>query len=317
MLPLPADIRAQLYQALKSAFPDSQVTDADVMALAVHIDRESQKGAASLPQSLRRIDLSSVKDGLRSISATLPDGNAQPRNAVLTPGLRYYWADATHARVTPSGFDPFVGRLGMVRVTLPQSSPATFHTAFGDVTPGDHLIDTVYEVNQKFQKSLGYPLARVDLITPAREGVRFGAISVALGYKAGSDRLPSCYILEAGTATGQPKVLYLGKRLGEPINAYSGYQPTPFACPSHAYLGTFSVKPGTDEPDRLDISARAIQGGVSQSPYIKVSIQWSLQTGTLENIWPGFLLAKASAIVLERLATHKISTDCQGQGAPA
>src|SRR5690606_5291441 len=121
--------------------------------------------------------------------------------------------------------------------------------------------------NQKYARFLEAPLARVDLITPPRQGVRFGAISVLLGYKKPKDPLPFCYILEAGTATGQPKVLYLGKTIDATINNYAGYQPTPFACPSHAYTGKLSMN--GDDPNVLTIRGRPVEAGKSQPVYIQ------------------------------------------------
>ena len=300
-------VERQLYQAIKGSFPDAKVNDSDMLALAICVQRQKLK-KAPLPVGLSTIDLDDYADALAQESSKLP---AQELQTLDEPDdtYRYYWVEASHMRHSPQGFPPFEGQLGMARVTLDEIRPRTFRTAFGTIAPGDHLIDTVYEANQKYASHLGYEIDRLDLITPAREVMRFGAISVMLGFKNKSDRSPSCYILEAGTATGQPKVLYLGKEVGKPINAYSGYSPTPFACPSHAYLGTLTVK-NNDDPDQLKISARAIKNGVSAQPYIDIDIRWTLQTGKLKNIWPGFLLAKATAIVLERVMHHTIPTDC-------
>jgi len=297
----------QLYQALKGSFPDAKVGDEDMLALAICLRRQKEK-EGDLPPELAAINLDAYADALDVESKKLPDPEVQTL-AAADDDYRYYWVQADHVRHSPSGFAPFSGELGMVRVSLHPTRPKTYHTAFGTVAPGDHLIDTVYEANQKYSRHLGYELERLDLITPARQGLRFGAISVLLGFKKATDKSPSCYILEAGTATGQPKVLYLGKEIGQAINAYSGYSPTPFACPSHAYLGTLTVK-DVDEPDQLKISSRVVQDGVSQQPYIDITITWTLQTGRLKNIWPGFLLARATAIVLGRVLKKTIPTDC-------
>ena len=300
-------VERKLYQALKKSFPDAKVSNDDILALAVCV-RHFKKKKEAIPSELEDIDLDPYEAALEESSMRVPADQVQTLHEP-DDDYRYYWVEAVHTRRTPLGFEPFVGHLGMVRVTLPTSRPRIFRTAFGRVTPSDHLIDTVYEANQKYSAHLGYPIKRLDLITPARQNLRFGAISVMLGYRGDADAEPSCYILEAGTATGQPKVLYLGKHLGASINAYSGYRPTPFACPSHAYLGTLTVKDG-DEPDQLEISSRAIEGGVSQQPYINVSIQWTRQRDTLKNIWPGFILAQATAIVLSRSMKKTISTQC-------
>lgn len=303
------EIQQQLYGALKDSFPDTKVTDADMLALAICLQAEKDAGAQDLPAALTCIDLRPYEAALKQKVAELPEtGNYAVTRKAKDKG-RYYWVTASHIRHTPEGFKPFTGELAMARVTLAARTPTKFHTAFGIISPHDHLIDTVYEANIKYQRHLGYALERVDLITPARDAVRFGAISVLFGYKRATDKKPSCYILEAGTATGQPKVLYLGKKLGQPINAYSGYAPTPFACAQHAYYGTLTAK-NNDDPDTLTITSRDVKDGVSQQPYIDVTIKWQLQEGKLKNIWPGFLIAKASAIVLGRVMSKKIPMGC-------
>ncbi len=304
-------VSGQLYRALKRSFPDAHVGNDDILALAICLQFQKERDAEEIPQELSAIDLTPYHEQLRTRAAELSlEDETYECKKESGDSYRYYWAEARHVRSSPEGFAPFVGKLGMVRVTLDADTPRTYKTAFGRVSPGDHLIDTVFEANQKYSRGLGYSLQRVDLITPAREGLRFGAISVFLGYRDASDKSPSCYILEAGTATGQPKVLYLGKEIGKSINAYSGYEPTPFACASHAYLGTFTLKPGTDEPDQLAISARSTEGGKSHVPYIDVTIRWTEQLGSVHNIWPGFLIARATSIVLWRASQNKISTQC-------
>lgn len=302
-------IQEKLYAALRGSFPDAKISNEDTLALAICLQREKEAGGDSLPQELKDIDLTQYSSELRARAGKYPQEIQYPLAREPGDESRYYWVTASHDRTSPAGFKPFTGELTMARVTLTERTPKVFKTAFGTINPSDHLIDTVYEANQKYERTLGYHLERVDLITPARDGLRFGAISVLFGYKKASDKKPSCYILEAGTATGQPKVLYLGKQIGGPINRYSGYSPTPFACPNHAYYGVLTTQ-NNDDPDTLTISSRAVENGVSQPPYIKVVIKWELQTGGLKTIWPGFLITRAAAIVLGRQITGKISTDC-------
>jgi hypothetical protein len=305
--------RSQLYQALKKSFPDAKIGSSDMEALAVCMKKQRDAGE-ELPEELSQIDITPYESELEQQAQRLPMAQAYPCARKSTDKNRYYFIEAKHTRKTPGGFDTFTGELAMARVTLDQARPKTYRTAFGAIAPGDHLIDTVFEANQKYASHLGYEIKRLDLITPARDGLRFGAISAFLGYRKKTDRVPSCYILEAGTATGQPKVLYLGKAPGASINAYSGYKPTPFACPNHAYLGRLTLHNG-DDPDRLLISSREVVGGVSKQPYIEIDIRFKLQTGELMNIWPGFLIARAAGIVLGRKLSGKISTDC-GDDAP-
>ncbi len=299
--------QGQLYQALKCSFPDAQIGQADLLALALCIQQGQVADAGQIPSELS-IDLSEYKSKLDAVQAKLPSTQKYTVPRASVDKTRYYWVRATHTRRTPSGFEPFTGELAMARVSLPPTTPGKISTAIGSIDPSDHLIDTVFEANQKYARNLGYCLERVDCITPPRQGVRFGAVSVMLGYRKKDDPLPTCYVLEAGTATGQAKVLYLGKTIGSTINAYSGYQPSPFACPSHAYLGTLSLN--GDDPANLTISSRAVENGVSESPYIQVSVDFSLQTGTISTIWPGFLIARAASIVLLRKLSGKIPDDC-------
>lgn len=298
----------QLYSILKSAFPDARISDADLVALGLCL----RHGIAhqELPPSLERVDLSPYDAELDEVARSL---NLPELEKTLTPRrtgdtTRYYWVEAKHTRRNPTGFEPFVGELAMARVTLPQRRPKAFETCIGTVGPGDHLIDTVLEANQKYGRHLPQAIERLDVITPARQDVRFGAISVFLGYAQWEATEPFCYILEAGTATGEPKVLYLGRDLDVTINAYAGYQPTPFACPDHAYTGKLTVE--GDEPRRLRVTSRKIEDGKSLGPYIDIDVQFTPQSDQISSIWPGFLIARAAAIVLLRQISGRIDTDC-------
>lgn len=290
--------RRRLQRALKEAFPDGHVEPADVdaAALALH-RRKARLGNDGLPEELAQLDLSPWAPELDQLAqltgADSEDGQTAVERAT-DDVTRYYWVEASHRRKHPSDYLPFVGRLAMARVTLPARSPETFRTALGTIEPEDHLIATVDEANQKFPSHLGAPLARVDVITPLRQGLRFGALSVYLGYHDPA-QLPSCYILEAGTATGQPKVLFLGKTLDAVINQYSGYKPTPFSCPDNAYTGRLHVE--GDSPKQLQIKARKILNGESQPHYIELMISFTEQTKTLRNVWAGVVLAEAALIV--------------------
>lgn len=309
MIRFDAGTRVKLYAALKGAFPDSRPSEADLLALSVCLDRAQAQGE-KLPPELQNIDLKPYSAALKTSAAELELASVETSTQARAPldKARYYWVQSKHTRLAPVGFEPFVGELAMVRVTLPLSRSKSFNTAIGKVLPGDHLIDTVLEANQKYARFLEAPLGRVDLITPPRQGVRFGAISVLLGYKTPKDPLPFCYILEAGTATGQPKVLYLGKTMDVTINAYSGYQPTPFACPSHAYTGKLTMN--GDDPSVLTIRARPIEGGKSAPVYIQIDASFSVQQGDVKTIWPGFLIARAASIVFMRQHRGTISTQC-------
>jgi len=257
---------------------------------------------------MREVDQHAALDAhqkaLDAIAAALPqsahasEGRSSAAVHEADP-IGYYWVEATHTRQTPQGYQPFIGELAMVRASLPAREPRRFNTVIGTCEPSDHLLATIFEANEKYQRALGYPLARLDVITPPRQLMRFGAISVYLGYRDAS-ALPCCFILEAGTALGQPKVLYLGKTIDTKINRISGYKPTAFSCADNAYTGAIQLS--GHEPVKLHITARDImdRGTKSAAPYMDLNVKFTKQTGTAQNTWPGFLIARAALIVLDR-----------------
>lgn len=305
-------LREQLSTLLREAFPDARFNDADLEGVALALQRQdsaSTPGHAVL-RGTAPTDLEACRPKLDALAHSLsPQLGAADEsvNVALHAAdpLSYYWAHATHTRQDPQGYEPFTGNLAMVRVTLPATEPRRFSTAIGSVEPNDHLLATLAEVNDKYASSLTYEVQRVDLITPPRQMLRFGAISVLLGYRDPTG-LPSCFILEAGTALGQPKVLYLGREIGARINRRTGYSPTAFSCSDNAYTGELQLE--GDEPARLLVTARDIMGSVSAAPYMQLDVQFTKQVGAAKTIWPGFLIARAALIVAERKARGLTNT---------
>jgi len=306
-------ILTELKAKLRKAFPDARIDDSDVEGVALALQRrepahdgsEAKANRTALEQYRAQLDAfaeSAAPAGL--------DAHGVSRVARRADGLGYYWAIAEHIRHgdDPQRFDPFEGKLAMVRVSLPAREPRRFATRIGTVEPGDHLIATVHEANDKYAETLTYALQRVDLITPPRQLLRFGAISVLLGYKD-KGGLPTCYILEAGTAIGQPKVLYLGRTLDAKINRRTGYKPTLFSCSDNAYAGTLAVE--GHEPKTLKIKARDIIGNTSAAPYITVNVSFEKQLGSnIDSIWPGWLIARA-ALIVERREAAGLKNTCE------
>ncbi len=242
------------------------------------------------------VDLSDYHAQLAALAAQLGlvKGQQAVARAMPSGAFRYYDIEAIHDRSIPD-LDPFKGRMSMVRVTLPQTNAEVkdIRTGIGTVGTGDYLYRSVEELKQTYQGLPYSATTRVDLITPARElGMRFGAISAYLGYTGG--QLPSFYVLEAGTATGEPKVPFACATINGGIVAYSGYQPTPFARKGHVYRGNLTVV--GDNPAQLWLTAEA----EPHRPYITLSVTFT-ETTTPRNIWPGFLIVRAASIVLERL----------------
>jgi hypothetical protein len=242
------------------------------------------------------VDLGAYDTQLSALAGQLglKRGQEAVARAIPADGFRYYDIEAIHDRSIPD-LDPFKGRMSMVRVTLPQTNAEIedFHTGIGTVGKGDYLYRSVEELKQTYQGLPYGATTRLDLITPARElGMRFGAISAYLGYTGGPT--PSFYVLEAGTATGEPKVPFACATINGGIVAYSGYQPTPFARKDHVYRGTLTVV--GDNPTQLWLTAEA----TAHKPYITLSVTFT-ETTTPRNIWPGFLIVRAASIVIERL----------------
>lgn len=310
-----------LQKTLREAFPDAEIQqhDCEALALALH-DPSCNTSKEPLPAELKNLDFSPWAKQLEELAQTELPGGADgegvtqiARAAAAADGVRYYWAEATHMRLHPDGFDPFVGKLPMVRVRLPDRNPHNFVTALGTVEQADHLIATVFEANDKYAAALGYQLQRVDVITPPRQVLRFAAVSVLLGYRDAAGA-PSCYVLEAGTATGQAKVLFLGATLNAKINSYSGYQPTPFSCSDNAYTGTLTLD--GDSPKELHVTSRKILNHASQPAYIDIRVQFTEETGHLRNIWSGLLIARAALIVQGR-KDRGVPPGCEKKELPA
>lgn len=220
-----------------------------------------------------------------------------PLGAALHP---LYLAHAAHHRVraaaSADAFESeFLGDLPMVRVPLPAAldgSSCAVLTAIGAVDlANDHLAGSVAIIADQFGAELGYAPARVDLITPARlAGTRFGAIAVYLGYREAADAGPSFYVLEAGTAPGVPRQLYLGAAMDTVIVAPSGYQPTPFSAVDDTYRGWLVV--GDDEPVQL-----VVQSSAPGLPfYIQVTVRYERVT-LPPVVWPAALILEAAARV--------------------
>lgn len=292
-LDLHPDDRAALASMLRQSFPDAVVDDATLAAVALtaYLDDTSEI----------RLDWDRYRDALDSYVAqwglTRSEGSEVPivRAPVGERGtLRYYRVHATHDRAVPD-YDPFTGHLGMVRVALPADRPRTIHTAIGDVVPEDHLLASVAEVERKYGAHIEGDIDRVDLITPPRlHGARFAAISVYLGYTGGRPA-PSFYVLEAGLATGESKVLYFAPRIDFRILSYSGYRPTPFSDSDHVYTARMTVV--GDNPLLLQIHAHRDAG---TRPYVRISALFE-ETGRPDTTWPGQHLVRATKIVARRL----------------
>lgn len=286
--------RAALTMMLRQSFPDAEVDDEMLEAVAVAGFLDPHSGVRlQWDQYDGRLEAHAAALGLSrgpgGASLRVP---SRPRE----PGaVRHYKVHATHNREHPD-YDPFTGHVGMVRVTLPRDQPRRITTEVGDVEPDDHLLATVAEVQHKYGARIDGAITHVDLITPPRRhGARFAAISVYLGFTARSPGTPSFYVLEAGLATGQPKVLYFAPSFDTRLVSYSGYRPTPFSDVRHVY--TARLTPLGDSPLLLQIRAHRDE---STRPYMCIHSVFE-ETDQPDTTWPAQLLLRAATIVARRL----------------
>jgi hypothetical protein len=288
----------KLRKTLRSAFPDAKLDANDpklphALAIAAHLTKTPI--GVDLAAHSASIEAEAKKLGLTTKPSPGGSGTEIRAKSGASSGVRYYKVAATHDREKPD-LGPFTGHLGMVRVRLPAKNLESFkNTALGDVLASDHLMANIAEVTKKYGGLMG-PIERVDLVTPARlANLRFGAISIYLGYRPG-DVNPSFYVLEAGTATGEPKVLYESTAIDNQLVEFSGYEPTPFSRQSHVYTARLTLS--GDSPSLLRITAHKDS---STTPYIRLRVTFE-ETDNPIAVWPGMHLLQAVVIVLSRTA---------------
>lgn len=180
-----------------------------------------------------------------------------PAKNGTAPASRFYLAYGTHTRYGDAAHE-FTGELPMIRYDLPQHGTSLtvpkIETEGGDALGVDRLFPSIDTLWAKYGDdpllTFGRP-ERVELITPPRlRGARFGAIAIYLAYGKKTDKGPCFYVLEAGLATGQPRMSYLGRTMDWTIVSQSHYTPTPFSGPSHYYRGRLKMQ--TADPAELD-----------------------------------------------------------------
>lgn len=254
-----------LKRSLSLAFPDAHVSN-DVVDLAVQFMLRTRNSLDD-PGPVRR-ERSPLEKSVEEKEHPLYLGHADHHRVKSLP-------PASKAMQSQ-----FMMSVPMVRVPLPEKidpEHPIIETQIGDVDLArDHLLGSIELIASKYADSqhLGYRPARVDLITPARRaGGRFGAIAVYLGYKAKSDRGPSFYLLEAGTATGDPKMIYYSPSMAPIPSVTSNYLPSPFVTMNNRYGGgvIMQAPPNEDEPDQLIV--RSYAPGDNE-PYITVNVKY-------------------------------------------
>ncbi|MFV8751945.1 hypothetical protein ACNOYE_15475 [Nannocystaceae bacterium ST9] len=235
--------------------------------------------ARTFPSSAGQLDAQTIDafvDALMAVKTRR--GEAKPIGPdPCGPGEHVvYRLRATHARRLPI-VSVFTGETEAVRVTLGEHAPITWDTPIGLVIPEDHLLPTVDALREKFGARLDRPFEHVELITPARYAfTRFAPMAIYLGYEHAGDARPFFYVFEAGTATGQPKVLYLAPTLDAIVEERSGYEPTPLSSADHWYSGGLRFAAGGNDPEVLFMRASKQRGG---EPHLRLHVEYVIHEG--------------------------------------
>ena len=210
-----------------------------------------------------------------------------------------YRLHAEHSRTKPIT-SKFTGECQSVRVRLPATRPPSdryIGTYLGRVEVGDHLLFSIQEVAAAYRERFGTapPIERVDLITGARfMGRRFSPVSCFLAYKPSSSR-PSFYILEGGSASGQPRSLYIAQDLDTPIHQRAGFRFTPMSCDNFWYTGGLELD-AAGHPKQ--VSVRVCRAAVSTRGFFELEVRYAREQNPRRVISPFGLQVEAAMRVL-------------------
>lgn len=284
--------KTKLKSFVLSRFPDAKDVADDpgmLTGVAMGIVLDGGTSPVDLSAYQKRLERIARRQGVVSANRSITQPTSNKR------GVRYYEVRAIHDRQKPD-LDPFTGRLTMARVTLPERRAKNIDTGIGDILKTDHFYRSVEEFKRNYKGTPPFDdTTRLDLITPPRSCfVRFGAISVYLGYRF-NEKTPSFYVLEAGTAVGNPKTIYASPSFDNELRRYTDYKPTPFTHKSHIYVAKLSLN--GDSPGILTVQAHKKPG---QSPYMRLTVNFT-ETTKPNNVWPGLHILRAAAIVESRM----------------
>lgn len=230
--------RDLILQVLKSAFPDPRVA-IGVDAVEAMIDAMQASWQPAFEAHF------GVPRGMpRELGPQPIDGDAR---------ADFYLGHARHSRVAGEAQHTFEAHLPLVRFSIPETLEDV-QTAGGWAYAGDRLLHSMSDVRAYLHEIARHygsapEIDRVDLVTPPRLfGSRFGAFSV---YMLMRDDVMVASILEAGMATGEPRVLYWIPTLGEGHVRRSWFAPTPDSNAKNFYRGT--VHSDGDAPGEPDL----------------------------------------------------------------
>ena len=249
---------------LEKCWPDEKARVTDALVDELFCVAKHQWSASELAT----VDLPEPTDGVAA--------NAPPASA-------YYLGMGTHTRHTAPGHQ-FTGKLPMVRISLPKTGTTAntpdIQTAGGECLTVDRLFASIEVLWARYRHDPKLTFEcpeRVDLITPPRlGGGRFAAIAIYLCYAKADDDAPSFYVLEAGLATGQPRIAYLGRTMDTMIETQSNYHPTPFSGPHHYYRGWLAMCPGRKH-DPLTLTVQIFGKEPPEDHYMTVAVEYELR----------------------------------------
>ena len=264
---------------------------------AVFDDDDAQLGARQA--KLRRAEPSLGLERLHREPAapeTEAEREASERQAAASGQHTLYAVTARHHRSKPFTSD-WAGHCQSVRVTLAATSAdaRSIWTWLGVVEARDHLAFSVEAIVTGYAAQFGSAPAveRVDLITGARHlGLdRFSPISVYLAYAKADDDKPIFYVLESGSAQGNPEVLYFAADMSATILAEAGFQFTPFACKANWYTGKLIMDRAGVEPSMVTISIAQERDG--QRHYLDLTASYAVSEPG-KGVWPVTLQIEAA-----------------------
>ncbi|PRQ07400.1 DUF1365 family protein [Enhygromyxa salina] len=190
-----------------------------------------------------------------------------------------YALEAKHVRRKPIRAG-FTADCQSVRVRLPLAKPAKdafIGTWIGTVEAKDHLAFSVEQVADYYERACADrpSLARVDLITGARfRGRRFSPVSIYLAYRSNdADAKPCFYLLEGGSASGNPEAMYVSRSIETGIKSKAKFEFTPFACRNNWYDGGLEMSPDLREPACVHLKIAQTRDG--RREYLRVSVTYS------------------------------------------
>lgn len=288
-------VRSLLSKPFRAAHAPQPIDDATVAAtIEAEWTARTHTGQPSLTQPSAAL----------SFLPAAPPGWAPAPAPVEQGQFKYYDVYAEHVRSHhEKPHSAFMGLLPQVRVSLPEHAPpdsVLARTAIGVVFTQDHLLGSVSAVRAEMTKRHGHAYAditRVDVISPARVGSRFGAIGMYLGYRNHAT-LPSFYVLEAGLATGPSVRLFTSPDMHKIVHQPTAYLPTPFVELSNTYDGTVIMN--ADEPYMIVVQSFREPRSPALGARIQVTITYQPRTAaTVTKLAPGDL----TLIAAERIAS--------------